>query len=93
MENATTIRFELTNEYGSHYTMESSRLLYGDFGYGDNQLTYIGEQLNIFLKQIGYCRSQDYILLEDLSEDEYDYLVDALDEYREKAKEGERGDE
>ena len=48
MENTTTIRFELTNEYGSHYTMESSKSLYGEFGYGDNQLTYIGEQLNIF---------------------------------------------
>lgn len=42
----------------------------------------IGEQLNVFLKQCGYARKNDYILMKDLTEKEYYKLADYLDELR-----------
>ena len=42
----------------------------------------IGEQLNTFLRQIGYIRNRDYMLMEDLTEEEHDALLDYLQDLR-----------
>ena len=76
------IGFSFTNETGEHFSAESEVTLYEFLG--DTALDAIAEQLNHFLRQIGYYRPRDYILLEDLTGDEYEYLVGALDEYRNK---------
>lgn len=50
----------------------------------DDTLFDIGEQFNTFLKQIGYMRQNDYIFMEDVSEEEYRFLHAMLKRYRHK---------
>ena len=76
-----TVEFKLTNELGDEFSLttkaEVSEDLYG------SDLDFIGEQLNIFLKQCGYIRNNDCILMEDLTEDERYDLSCTLDKLRE----------
>lgn len=51
----------------------------------DETLFDIGEQLNTFLKQIGYVRPNDYILMEDVTEEEHRFLQAMLRRYRNHA--------
>ena len=78
-EHKTTIRFELTNEWGSHYIAETSRELHYDL---ESELGFIGEQLIAFLRQAGYYMKNSNLLMEDLTDEELDYLSGCLDEYR-----------
>ena len=66
----------LGNTYDSSSTVEVF------FDLGESELDIIGRQLNAFLKQSGYARNNDYILMEDLTEEEQDELIYRLDEYR-----------
>lgn len=66
----------LGNTYDSSSTVEVF------FDLGESELDVIGRQLNAFLKQSGYARNNDYILMEDLTEEEQDELIYRLDEYR-----------
>jgi hypothetical protein len=66
----------LGNTYDSSSTVEVF------FDLGESELDVIGRQLNAFLKQSGYARNNDYILMEDLTEEEQDELICRLDEYR-----------
>lgn len=81
-ENRITIKFEYTDEFKNHSSQESSRQTFPDLGV--DELSIIGEQLNIFLKQIGFYRKNDYIFMEDITEEEYSALADFLEGYRAK---------
>lgn len=74
------IKFELTDEFGNDYVNESRvdvcRVC------RERELDVIGEQLNVFLKQCGYVRDNDYIFMEDITEEEYEALAVYLDELR-----------
>lgn len=74
------IKFELTDEFGNDYINESRV----DVCYecGERELDVIGEQLSVFLKQCGYFRKNDFIFMEDITEEEYEALAVYLDELR-----------
>ena len=84
MENKLTVGFHLENEFGDKYSQESSVEVFTDLG--ETDLSVIGEQLNCFLKQCGYPRKHDNILMEDITDEEYDALAGYLDELREEKK-------
>lgn len=84
-EGKITIKFEFTNEFGDHYSQESKLTVFSDLG--EKEIDCIGEQLNIFLKQIGYIRKNDLIFMEDVTDEEYEALSDFLDDYRADNKE------
>lgn len=75
MQNEFSIRFELTNEFGSEYT-QSARI--ENFDVYDSDLEFIGEQLNCFLRQCGYIRKNDCMFMEDITEEEREVLMDCL---------------
>ena len=58
---------------------------------GETDIDFIGDQLNIFLKQCGYARKNDHIFMEDVTEEEWVALADYLEELRRSKEEG--GDE
>ena len=82
---ARRIRFEATDELGNEFSQETTgEILEGiDFGFID----FVGQQLNLFLKQMTFSRQNDYILMEDVSEDELEALECFLEDYRERKKE------
>ena len=83
-EPTLTISFELTDEFGNHYKSESTSQIFESLG--ENDLDFIGEQLNIFLKQCGYSRKNDCIFMEDITEDEYIALDEYLSELRKETE-------
>lgn len=87
-EPVITIGFNYINECGEHFSASSEQTVYESLG--DRTIDLIAEQFNCFLRQIGYYRPNDNILVEDLTDAEYDYLCEKLDEYRKtyKSKEG-----
>lgn len=80
MNNQITIGFSLEDRCGNLYSQSSTVEVFEDLG--ETELDVIGTQLNTFLKQCGYTRYNDNILMEDLSDDEYDAVVDYLDDLR-----------
>ena len=82
MGNKLTIGFHLVNEGGDKFSSESMLEVFTDLG--DTELSVIGDQFNCFLKQCGYVRYNDHILMEDVTAEEHDALVDFLDELREE---------
>ena len=80
MENKFRIRFELTDEFGNDYRAESQVTVHYDCG--ERELNIIGEQLNVFLKQCGYSRKNDFLFMEDITEEEYEALEEYLEEFR-----------
>lgn len=89
-EDKITIKFELTNEFGDHYSQESRFEVFTDLG--ENEIDRIGEQLNVFLKQVGYIRKNDLIFMEDVTPEEFEALSDFLDDYRADKGEGAHDD-
>lgn len=79
-KNKLTIEFSLTDEFGNHYHASSCCGVYRDLF--ETDLDVIGEQLNVFLKQCGYVRYHDRMLMEDLTDEEHDALSDYLLELR-----------
>lgn len=75
-ENEIKIRFELETALGGRYVQESQFEVFTDLG--DTEIDCIGEQLNVFLKQAGYIRENDYIFMESVSEEEREALDDYL---------------
>ncbi|MDO4562201.1 MAG: hypothetical protein Q4C12_00045 [Clostridia bacterium] len=75
----TTV-FELADEFGNHYRSESTAEIVKSVG--ETKLDFMGEQFNIFLKQCGYVRKNDYIFMEDITEDEYIAISEFLSELR-----------
>lgn len=74
----STIGFEYTNSFGSHFTQSSDI----NVSSNPNEIYAIGENLNLFIRQIGYPRRNDYIFMEDLTEEELEAIADFLWEYR-----------
>lgn len=84
MENPITIKFELTSSIGEHYAAESTINVFYDL---ESELDVIGQQLNAFLRQAGYTRPHDCIMMESITDEEYADLLQYLDELRSKNKE------
>lgn len=84
MNNKLTIGFHLVDECGNEFSSESTLEVFHDLG--DTDLSVIGDQFNSFLKQCGYVRYNDHILMEDLTDVEHDALVDFLEDLREDNK-------
>jgi len=80
-----TIGFTFTNEFGHTFEAKSTLEAYPDLGI--DELATIGEQLDAFLRQIGYARNGGMVFMESVTQDEMEYLGDCLDEYRDKKKE------
>ena len=80
MGNKISIGFQLENELGELYTQGSTVEVFRDIG--DTDITVIGEQLNCFLRQCGYVRRNDYIFMEDVTDEEYDAIADYLEKLR-----------
>lgn len=72
------IGFEFTNTFGSYFNQSSDIQLFER----TDEICEIGEKLNIFLRQIGYPRRNDYIFMEDLTEEELEAVADFLWGYR-----------
>lgn len=85
-ENKITIGFTFEDEIGNKYSQTSSIKEPADFGASD--IDIIGEHLNIFLKQCGFTRKNDYIFMEDVTEDEYNALSEYLNEFRSQNEKG-----
>lgn len=82
-----TIGFHYVDTFGNTYNSDTNVHVFFDMG--ESELDIIGRQLNAFLRQCGYYRSRDTILMEDLTEEEEDALVCYLDELRRKEGAGE----
>lgn len=72
-----TIGFHFVDEYGNEYNAESSEAMFDS-----SPLEIIGRKLDAFLKQISFVRDGEYILMDSLTEDEYDKLSAYLQEMR-----------
>ena len=80
-QETITIAFRLlTNVPEGEYKLESTIPIF--YGVGNTPLEEIFSQFNIFLKQAGYVRSNDYILPDSLTADEREELECHLLEYR-----------
>lgn len=79
-EQRMTIEFALTDECGNRFTQSSCAEIFHE--YGETELEYIGRQLNTFLRQCGYYREHNYLLMEDITEDECEALTCYLDMLR-----------
>ena len=80
------LKMEYENEFGHIYTMENKVDVYPDLG--NDILDEFATQINRFMGQIGYPSfNKDKIFLESVTEEEYDYLIGCLDEYRENKEE------
>lgn len=82
-ENIITIRFEI-DDLNCHYEAESTMIR----DYGADTLADMGEKFNIFLKQAGFIRKNDYIFMEDVTEEEYEAIGDFLHSYRQARANG-----
>lgn len=60
-----TIGFELIDDDGRKYSAHSSFPVYDA-----SILNELGEQFNTFLKQAGFVRTNDYLLMMDVTEEE-----------------------
>jgi hypothetical protein len=80
------LKMEYENEFGHTFTMENKVDVYSEFG--NDILDEFARQINKFMEQIGYLSfNKDKIFLESVTEEEYDYLIECLDEYRENKEE------
>ena len=77
-----TIGFHYVDTHGNTYNSDTNVQVFYDLG--ESEMDVIGRQLNAFLRQCGYYRSRDTILMEDLTEEEADALICYLDELRRK---------
>lgn len=88
MEKSSKIKigFSFTDRLGQDYSASSHVEIYDILG--ETELGVIGEKLNIFLKQIGYARVNEYILMEDITGKEYEALYTYLQEFRLRGEKG-----
>ena len=87
LKDTSKIRFkiEFENQYHNIYKMESKVDIYPDLG--NDEINELAGQINNFMRQIGYSSfNKDKIFLESVTEEEYEYLLNCLDEYREDKK-------
>ncbi len=84
MENKVTIEFAYTTEFGDHYEAKST-FMPSDIDDG-GELHDLGESFNNFLRQMGYIRHNDYILMTDLTAEELEAVESCLADLREANK-------
>ena len=82
--NAITIGFRYTNEFGDSFSFTSISKVFAKCDEAD--IDFIGDQLNIFLKQCGYSRTNDHIFMADVTEEEQEALGEFLNQLRVKEK-------
>lgn len=75
-----TIKFELIDENGFHYVAESTINILSDIE--PSPLDILGKQFATFLRQAGYSMEKQYLLMRSVDEEEYEYLENCLNEYR-----------
>ena len=85
-QNKLTIGFILESEFGDKFSATTTASVCHHLG--DTDIDFIGEQLNAFLKQCGYIRENDYIFMEDVTEEECMALSDYLAELRQSKEKG-----
>ena len=81
--NKLTVGFNLIDEGGNSFYQSTTTEVYRDLG--DTDLDIIGRQLNCFLRQCGYARENSNILMEDITDEEYDALAAYLENLRGKS--------
>jgi hypothetical protein len=72
--------FSFINEVGAEYHVGATKTIYPDVGYSEKEV--LEEGINNFLKVIELGGENDYVLLESLTVDEYQYLLDQLETFR-----------
>lgn len=73
--------FSYTNDQGSTYALSASEKPY--YNLGENELTILCRAFNKFLHHIGYpAFDKDLVFPESITEEECDYLICALEDYR-----------
>lgn len=75
-----SIGFRFTDEFHNSFASDSTVGVFYEFG--ESKLTEIGRYFNLFLRQCGFYRENELMLMESLSEDEYDAVICFLDKYR-----------
>jgi hypothetical protein len=86
MENTLRIKM-IMEEPSIHHalTMEQTTQLYPDLGC--DELETLASFINKFLNAFGYPRyNKQYVFLESVTEEEYEYLANCLDDYRNDEK-------
>lgn len=73
------------DRFGNTYDSTTTTAFYS--GLGESELDVIGRQLNTFLKQVTYPISGDIIMMESLTDEEYEAVADFLCDYRCRDKE------
>lgn len=69
------------NEYGSEYEISKTAEPFPDFG--EDTMMMFAQVINLFLKHIGFLAfDKDYVVLESVTQEEYDAIVDYLYELR-----------
>lgn len=82
------IRIEMryTDEYGNTTSLDKETTLYPD--QGNNEIDEMEKFINHFLRGVGYPSfNKDKIILESVTEDEYEEIVDYLWDMRHKESE------
>lgn len=83
-KNKVSVGFEYTNEFGDHYIAKST---FAPSSYEDGGELYdMGNAFNNFLRQMGFIRHNDYMLMKDLTEDELEAVEYFLSDLRKEAK-------
>lgn len=85
MDGKITVGFSFENEFGDKFSQSSTFEIAYDCGENDGDK--LGTQFNNFLRQCGYFRKNDYIFMEDVTEEERDALSQYLYELRSKNEE------
>lgn len=83
------IGFSYTDQFGNHCDTKIEK----EVGYGihETSLDALFKSFNTFLKQCGFVRENDYILTEDITEEEYDLLYTYL--YKLRRRKDEKGED
>lgn len=80
------IRLYFRNEFGSEYEISQTANTYPDLG--EDEISILARTINLFLRHIGYTGfDKDMVLLESITEEEYEMLQDYLFELRNGAAE------
>ena len=77
------IRFEYIDEFGNYFEQRTR----ADNTYDMGTLVELGVCFNNFLRQVSYPRENNFLFMEDITEDEYEFLDEALSDYRDSHKE------
>lgn len=79
-DSKITVGFRYVDQFHNVFSAETTVEVFDSLD--ESELDVIGRQLNGFLGQCGFYRGGDYVLMESLTEEEYDAVVDFLYDYR-----------